>query len=177
MSNDVVIEAWNTVLFEKFSRFKYLFIEGYASISEEALKRSKYPEGSTVLDVGCGFGDCTIEIAKSLGNNGIATGVDCASNFIGECRKSAKDEAAENAKFFVADVEVDDLGDVHGLQAPLHVDAAQAAVDEKIENHPDRGEPDQDDEDAGEAGAPLEKADDHQDAEGEERTGYEVFQG
>jgi hypothetical protein len=32
MSNDVIIEAWNTVLFEKFSRFKYLFIEGYASI-------------------------------------------------------------------------------------------------------------------------------------------------
>jgi ubiquinone/menaquinone biosynthesis C-methylase UbiE len=110
MSNDVVIEAWNTVLFEKFSRFKYLFIEGYASISKEVLTRSKYPEGSSVLDVGCGFGDCTIEIAKSLGNNGIATGVDCASNFVEECRKSAKEEAVENAKFFVADVEVDDLG-------------------------------------------------------------------
>lgn len=42
MSNDVIIEAWNTVLFEKFSRFKYLFIEGYASISEEALSRHRH---------------------------------------------------------------------------------------------------------------------------------------
>ena len=110
MSNDVVIEAWNTVLFEKFSRFKYLFIEGYASISAEALKRSTYPAGASVLDVGCGFGDCTIQIAKSLDNNGSAKGVDCASNFIAECKKAAREEAVENASFLVADVEVDDLG-------------------------------------------------------------------
>lgn len=110
MSNDIVIEAWNTVLFEKFSRFKYLFIEGYASISEEVLKRHKFREGMTVLDVGCGFGDCTIQIAKSLRKSGLATGVDCASNFIEECKKSANEEGLENASFFVADVEVDDLG-------------------------------------------------------------------
>lgn len=110
MSNDIVIEAWNTVLFEKFSRFKYLFIEGYASISEEALKRNRYPDGASVLDVGCGFGDCTIQIANSLGDGGTATGVDCASNFIEECKKSADDESVKNANFLVADVEVDDLG-------------------------------------------------------------------
>ena len=110
MSNDVIIEAWNTVLFDKFSRFKYLFIEGYASISEEALKRHKHPEGISVLDVGCGFGDCTLEIAKAVGKHGMATGVDCASNFIAECDKTAAEEGAINARFIVADVEVDEFG-------------------------------------------------------------------
>jgi ubiquinone/menaquinone biosynthesis C-methylase UbiE len=110
MSNDVIIEAWNTVLFEKFSRFKYLFIEGYASISEEALKRHQHAEGAHVLDVGCGFGDCTIDIAKSVGKNGLATGVDCASNFIAECNLYAAEEGIKNIKFLVADVEADDLG-------------------------------------------------------------------
>jgi ubiquinone/menaquinone biosynthesis C-methylase UbiE len=110
MSNDIVIEAWNTVLFEKFSRFKYLFIEGYASISAEALKRHKHTEGAHVLDVGCGFGDCTIEIAKAIGENGVATGVDCASNFIAECNQMAAEQGVRNARFIVADVEVDDLG-------------------------------------------------------------------
>jgi len=110
MSNDIVIEAWNTVLFEKFSRFKYLFIEGYASISEEVLSRRQYDKGAKVLDVGCGFGDCTLQIAKSLGDGGTAIGVDCASNFIQECEKSASQEGVDNAKFFVADVENDDLG-------------------------------------------------------------------
>lgn len=113
MSNDVVIEAWNTVLFEKFSRFKYLFVEGYASISEEILKRNKFPNDAKVLDVGCGFGDCTIEIAKSLSGSGTATGVDCASNFIEECKKAAREEAVKNANFIVADVEADDLGGLY----------------------------------------------------------------
>jgi len=60
MSNDIVIEAWNTVLFDKFSRFKYLFVEGYASISQEILSRELFAPGERVLDVGCGFGDCSI---------------------------------------------------------------------------------------------------------------------
>ena len=109
MSNDVVIEAWNTVLFEKFSRFKYLFIEGYASISEEAFKRHKQPVGASILDVGCGFGDSTIEIAKTVGPTGVARGVDCASNFISACNDEAAREGVSNAEFFVADVERDDL--------------------------------------------------------------------
>lgn len=108
--NDIVIEAWNTVLFEKFSRFKYLFVEGYASISEEAFSRSEFPQGASVLDVGCGFGDSTIAIAKLVGNQGESVGVDCASNFIAECKKSADEEKISNARFFVADVEADDLG-------------------------------------------------------------------
>ena len=41
MSNDIVIEAWNTVLFEKFSRFKFLFVEGYTSISQEVFRRQR----------------------------------------------------------------------------------------------------------------------------------------
>ncbi len=45
MSNDVVIEAWTTGLFEKYLRFKYSFIGGYTSTSEEALKRHEYGGG------------------------------------------------------------------------------------------------------------------------------------
>ncbi len=109
MSNDIVIEAWNTVLFEKFSRFKYLFVEGYAAISDEVLGRHRIAEGARVLDVGCGFGDCTIKIAGFVGENGLATGVDCASNFIAECKRTAASAGIGNIQFLVADVEVDDL--------------------------------------------------------------------
>ncbi|MFT5114592.1 MAG: ubiquinone/menaquinone biosynthesis C-methylase UbiE [Parasphingorhabdus sp.] len=109
MSNDIVIEAWNTVLFDKFSRFKYLFIEGYASISAEIMDRRKTGEDLRVLDVGCGFGDCTIEIARRLGEGGACYGVDCASNFIKECELDAQRAAVDNARFFVADVERDNL--------------------------------------------------------------------
>jgi len=110
VNNDVVIEAWNTVLFEKFSRFKYLFVEGYAAISAEVKRRHPHAEGAKVMEVGCGFGDYTIEIAKAVGDNGLAVGIDCASNFVAEGEKLAKEASLPNAQFLVADVECDDLG-------------------------------------------------------------------
>ena len=39
MSNDVVIEAWNTVLYEKFTRYRHLFIPGYTLHSDAMLAR------------------------------------------------------------------------------------------------------------------------------------------
>ena len=111
MSNDIVIEAWNTVLFEKFSRFKFLFVEGYTSISQEVFRRQPFEAGSSVLDIGCGFGDCTIAIAKSVGGAGVASGVDCASNFVEECRKSAAEEQVANARFLSQTLSVKISGD------------------------------------------------------------------
>jgi hypothetical protein len=37
--NDIVIEAWNTVLFDKFCRFKHLLIDGLSAHSNEAFAR------------------------------------------------------------------------------------------------------------------------------------------
>ena len=109
MSNDIVIEAWNTVLFEKFSRFKHLLIDGLSSHSDEAFSRDLHPKGARVLDIGCGFGDSTLRISRQVGPEGHAVGVDCAENFIEVCRQSARDEEIENVSFLVADVERDDL--------------------------------------------------------------------
>ena len=107
--NDVVVEAWNTVLFEKFCRFKHLLIEGLSAHSDAALAHHDYPAGARVLDVGCGFGDSTRVIAKRVGPNGRAVGVDCAENFIKAAEADARQEGVGNALFFVADVQVDDL--------------------------------------------------------------------
>ncbi len=40
--NDIVIEAWNTVLFDKFVRFKHLLIAGLAGHSDELLSRGRF---------------------------------------------------------------------------------------------------------------------------------------
>jgi ubiquinone/menaquinone biosynthesis C-methylase UbiE len=107
--NDIVIEAWNSVLFDKFSRFKHLLVDGLASHSNEALSRHAHPEGARVLDIGCGFGDSTLRIARSVGRTGQAVGVDCAERFVAEARRAAAAEAVDNASFFTADVQTGDL--------------------------------------------------------------------
>lgn len=108
-ANDIVIAAWNTVLFDKFCRFKHLLIDGLSAHSNEALARHDHPDGARVLDVGCGFGDSTRRIARRVGPRGEAVGIDCAENFIKTAREEARQADIPNASFFVADVQAEDL--------------------------------------------------------------------
>jgi ubiquinone/menaquinone biosynthesis C-methylase UbiE len=107
--NSIIIEAWNTILFDKFVRFKHLLIDGLSGHSDEALRRHPPREGTRVLDVGCGFGDSTLRIAAQLGAGGEAVGVDCASRFVSAADEAARAAQVGNASFFVGDVERDDL--------------------------------------------------------------------
>ena len=107
--NDIVVEAWNTVLFDKFVRFKHLLIAGLAGHSDELLSRRLYRKGDRVLDIGCGFGDSTLKIASAVGPTGAAVGVDCANNFVRAAEQEAKAAGIRNASFFTADVQTDDL--------------------------------------------------------------------
>ena len=107
--NDIVVEAWNTVLFDKFVRFKHLLVAGLSAHSDELLSRGLFRLGDRVLDVGCGFGDSTIRIAELVGPDGSAVGVDCAENFVRAGQADAAAAGAQNASFFAADVQEDDL--------------------------------------------------------------------
>jgi hypothetical protein len=80
--NAIPIEAWDTILFERFSRFRWIVTSGLSAHSDELLGRRPYPAGAKVHDVGCGFGDTTQRIARQVGPEGAASGVDCAANFV-----------------------------------------------------------------------------------------------
>lgn len=108
-SNEIPIEAWNTVLFEKFVRFRRVLTTGLSEHGDAALRVRSYPTGARVLDVGCGFGDTTQVIAQQVGPAGAAVGVDCAANFIDMAAKESAEAGIRNAWFFVADVQTQDL--------------------------------------------------------------------
>jgi SAM-dependent methyltransferase len=107
--NAIPIEAWNTVLFEKFCRFRFVLTEGLSDHSDELLRRRPYSSGARVLDVGCGFGDTTRIIAGQTAPGGEAVGVDCAGNFVAAAIREAADAGIGNVSFFTADVQGDDL--------------------------------------------------------------------
>lgn len=112
-NNATIVEAWDTVLFEKFSRFRHVMTVGLDAHSDEAFARHPFPVGARVLDIGCGFGTSTSSIARRVGPTGTAVGVDCARNFIASAQAHARAEGVENASFFVADVQVDPLRGPH----------------------------------------------------------------
>lgn len=108
-SNDTIVEAWNTVLYEKFVRFRHLLTDGLARHSDVALQYSGYGPGMRVIDIGCGFGDTTVQIARRVGPDGEAVGVDCAQQFIEDAAADARRLEVGNARFVRADVQSDAL--------------------------------------------------------------------
>ena len=110
-TNASTIEAWNTVLFEKFSRYEHLLVEGLGQHGEALFARFPPPRGAgvRVLDIGCGFGDSTVRLGSLVGG-GEVVGVDCAQNFVDASSRRAAAAGADRVRFLRRDVQVDDLG-------------------------------------------------------------------
>ena len=108
--NAEAIQAWDGPLFDRFVKFRHIVTTGLGAHGNEALRLHPPQEGQRVLDVGCGFGDTTQQIAALVGPSGEATGVDAAHNFIEAATREAEEAGVENASFFVADVQTDPLG-------------------------------------------------------------------
>ncbi len=108
--NAEAIEAWNGVLYDKFVRFRDELIGSLGVCGTAALERHAPAPGSRVLDIGCGFGDSTQQLARLVGDAGEAVGVDAAERFIETARREAAEAGVANARFLVADVQRDPLG-------------------------------------------------------------------
>jgi SAM-dependent methyltransferase len=107
--NAEAIQAWDGPLFDRFVKFRHIVTTGLGAHGDEALRLNPPQEGQRVLDIGCGFGDTTQQIAALVGPSGKAVGVDAAANFIEAATQEAEEAGVGNARFFVADVQTDPL--------------------------------------------------------------------
>jgi SAM-dependent methyltransferase len=108
--NAEAIQAWDGPLFDRFVKFRHIVTTGLGAHGNVALRLNPPQGGERVLDIGCGFGDTTQQIAALIGPNGEAAGVDAAQNFVDAATQEAADAGVPNARFFVADVQTDPLG-------------------------------------------------------------------
>lgn len=102
--NEEAQRAWDGVLFERFVEFRHLIVGGLARFGAEAMRRHPPKPADRVLDIGCGFGDTSVELAELVGSEGSVLGVDVASRFIEAAREEAA--AIPNVRFDVRDVQV-----------------------------------------------------------------------
>jgi ubiquinone/menaquinone biosynthesis C-methylase UbiE len=107
--NEEATEAWSGVLFDRFVKYRDLVVVGLAQHGEAAMRMHPPKPGDRVLDIGCGFGDTTRELAGIVGPEAEAVGVDVSEPFIEASIKEAAEAGVENVDFFAADVQVGDL--------------------------------------------------------------------
>ena len=91
--------------------------------------------GMTILDVGCGPGSVTLDLAEAVAPEGSVTGVDTAVEVIERARAAAAERGDERTTFDVADVHALPFGDgmfdvVHAHQVLQHVEDPVAALRE-----------------------------------------------
>ena len=79
-----------------------------APITDAALTAGAFSPGERVLDLGCGAGATTIEIARRVAPNGRVMGADISPQLLGVARERAR--AGLAAEFIEADAGQDDLG-------------------------------------------------------------------
>lgn len=107
--NAEATEAWSGPLFDLFVKYRDLTTAGLGAHGEAAMQASPPRAGDRVLDLGCGFGDTTQRLARLVGEEGSALGVDVSEPFIELARKEAEEAGAASVEFAVADVQTLEL--------------------------------------------------------------------
>lgn len=103
--NSPYVDFWNTVLVPKFDQWRHVLVGGLGQHSAKVFPQLKLASGDTVLDVGCGWGETAIEIARRVGPSGRVVGLDCCDAFLDAGRADAGLAGVKNVRFIAADVE------------------------------------------------------------------------
>ena len=99
------VDFWNTVLVPKFNQWRHVLVGGLGLHSAKIFPELKLDIGDAVLDVGCGWGETAIEIARRVGPGGRVVGIDCCDAFLNTGRADADRAGLSNVTFIAADVE------------------------------------------------------------------------
>jgi len=106
-------EAWNGPLFEIWQDFQAIVVSNARAHGDAALVDHHPEPGDRVLDIGCGLGDSTLQLAELVGREGHAHGVDVAERMVAGAREDAARAEVENVSFEAVDVQAAAFADTY----------------------------------------------------------------
>lgn len=104
------IRYWNEAAGETWATREDALDRVIAPIGERVLALAKARAGESVIDVGCGCGATTIELARQVGPTGSVLGVDVSRPMLQRAIARAKAHTLTHTRFVLADAQTTALG-------------------------------------------------------------------
>lgn len=99
------VDFWNEILAPKFIAWRHILVDGFAAHSTRIIPALGLRPGDRVLDVGCGFGDMAIDLARRVGPSGCVVGIDLCRAFLDIARSDAESASLDNVTFIEGDAQ------------------------------------------------------------------------
>jgi len=103
------IRYWNEQAGPKWVALQDLLDLQLDELGRRAMDRAGIVQGETILDVGCGCGTTTLELAQRTGETGNVLGIDISAPMLELARRRAQDAGTRNARFELADAQTHQL--------------------------------------------------------------------
>lgn len=110
-ANAAMAEFWNGEGGSKWLSFEDRLEASLQVFGDRALACADIKTGQRVLDIGCGCGPTTLELARRVGENGWVEGLDISTTLISRAENNARAAGLSNVKFERADAQTTDFGD------------------------------------------------------------------
>lgn len=104
-ANAEQIKYWNEVAAPKWVALQRLIDEQIAPLGRKVMDRAMIRTGERVLDVGCGCGETTVELARRVGPSGSIDGVDISTPMLERAREAVRAAGLANVRLENADAQ------------------------------------------------------------------------
>ncbi len=111
MSNDDQIERWNTVTGQTWAELQAEIDALIQPLGLEAIDALAPSPGEHVLDIGCGCGQSSLDLAERVGAQGQVTGVDVSTPMLEVARGRSSAGVHRPVAFRRIDAQTDSLGE------------------------------------------------------------------
>jgi SAM-dependent methyltransferase len=106
MTNEGQIEYWNDQAGPKWVRYQEVLDRQIAVHGNAMLDRAGLQPGERVLDIGCGCGGTTLEVARRVGPAGSVAGLDISAPMLEHARSRSAREGLAHVAFLQADAQI-----------------------------------------------------------------------
>lgn len=104
-ANASQIEFWNSAAGEKWISYEERLDGGLSSVKNRLIERAAIKPGERVVEIGCGTGGTTLDLARRVGGTGSVLAVDVSEPLLARAEQRVADQGICNTSFSLADAQ------------------------------------------------------------------------